>query len=113
MNSQASSEVKVVSLPWSDGNMSARLWTTGSKTVACVPELGLHCYGANQSEVLFRLFTVLLKYYRQLKAYKTRLGERGQIHLKLLSQWIDGIEDRMRLRNTGKELVITGRHELR
>ncbi len=109
MKSNAANEAKTVSLPWSNGNMSAKLWTVGKKTVACVPELGLHCYGANQSEALFRLFTVLLKYYRQLKFHRTRLGKRGRGHLDLLSGWIIGVEDRMRLRNFDKELVTAGR----
>src|SRR5271156_5019247 len=92
MKSNVSSEAKVVSLPWSNGNMSAKLWTVGKKTIACVPELGLHCYGASQSEALFRLFTVLLKYYRQLRTFKHRLGHRGLSHLELLSGWIAGME---------------------
>jgi hypothetical protein len=110
MKSKISTEAKLVSLPWSNGNMSAKLWSVGEKTIACVPELGLHCYGANQTEVLFRLFTVLLKYYRQLKAHKHRLGQRGLMHLDLLSLWINGIEDRMRLKNVDKQLVTVGRH---
>lgn len=110
MKSNESSEAKVVSLPWSNGNMSAKLWTVGEKTIACVPELGLHCYGASQSEALFRLFTVLLKYYRQLKVHRSRLGKRGRGHLELLSGWIIGVEDRMRLRTFDKELVTAGRH---
>ena len=110
MKTKISTEAKVVSLPWSNGNMSAKLWTVGEKTIACVPELGLHCYGANQSEVLFRLFTVLLKYYRQLNVHRGRLGRRGHVHLELLSDWMNGVEDRMRLRNVDRELVIAGRH---
>jgi hypothetical protein len=112
MKSKTCKRVKIVSLPWSNGNMSAKLWSVGEKTIACVPELGLHCYGINQSAALFRLFTVLLKYYRQLKVYKTRLGKRGQAHLELLSDWIIGVEDRMRLRTFDKELVTAGRHTI-
>ncbi len=110
MRSKVCTEAKVVSLPWSNGNMSAKLWSVGEKTIACVPELGLHCYGSGQSEVLFRLFTVLLKYYRQLKMHRSRLGKRGQAHLELLSDWINGVEERMRLRTFDKELVTAGRH---
>jgi len=110
MKSKVCAEAKVVSLPWSNGAMSAKLWRRGGKTIACVPELGLHCYGTSQSEALFRLFTVLLKYYRQLKLYRNQLGRRGQGHLQLLSDWVTGVEDRMRLRGPGKELVTTGRH---
>ena len=109
MKSKIHTKVKVVSLPWSNGNMSAKLWTVGEKTIACVPELGLHCYGANQSEVLFRLFTVLLKYYRQLKIHKNRLRKRGELHLELLSDWVNGMEERMRLPALDKELVLVGR----
>jgi hypothetical protein len=110
MKSNISNDAKIVSLPWSNGNMSAKLWTVGEKTIACVPELGLHCYGTNQSEALFRLFTVLLKYYRQLKVHRHRLGSRGRGHLTLLSDWIIGVESRMRLRTFDKELVTAGRH---
>lgn len=89
-------KLKEVALPWSDGTLSARLWQSGDKVVVGVPELGLHCYGATQAEAVFRLFTSLLKYYRQLRAYNNRLGERGLSHLKLLSKWVESIEDRMK-----------------
>jgi hypothetical protein len=85
--------------------MSARIRCFGKKTVACVPELGLYCYGVSQSEALFRLFTVLLKYYRQLRTFKHRLGHRGLSHLELLSGWIAGMEDRMRLRTQEADLI--------
>lgn len=88
--------------------MSARVWRSGKATVACVPELGLYSYGVNQSEALFRLFTVLLKYYRQLRAFKPRLGHKGLSHLELLSNWIAGMEDCMRLRNQEISLVMAG-----
>jgi hypothetical protein len=112
MKSKVCTEAKVVSLPWSNGNMSAKLWSVGKKTIACVPELGIHCYGTSQSEVLFRLFTVLLKYHRQLNIHKARLGKRGQVHLDLLTNWMNGIEERMRLRNFDSDLVIAGKHTL-
>lgn len=60
-----------------------------------VPELGLHCYGVSESEAVFRLFTTLLKYYRQLKQHEDRLGERGLSHLAHLKNWVAGIEKRM------------------
>ncbi len=110
MKSKVCSQAKIVSLPWSNGAMSAKVWLCGGKTIACVPELGLHCYGESESETLFRLFTVLLKYYRQLRAYSPRLGNRGHKHLQLLSNWIAGIENRMRLRNSAPEPVTAGRH---
>ncbi len=91
------SPVHVVTLPWSDGLLSARLWKVGHRTVVGVPELGLHCYGASQAEAAFRLFTSLLKYYRQLKAFKKRLPERALQHLELLTVWVNSIENKMRM----------------
>src|ERR1700738_1702317 len=90
------SEVHEVALPWSDGTLSARLWHAGERTVVGVPELGLHCYGNSQTEAVFRLFTSLLKYYRQLKLFRNRLPARGLEHLELLSGWVQSIEDRMK-----------------
>jgi hypothetical protein len=84
-----------VALPWSEGMLSARLWMVGKRTVVGVPELGLHCYGSSQSEAVFRLFTTLLKYYRQLKAHPKRLSQRGLNHLELLRGWVSHIENRM------------------
>lgn len=90
--------MREVKLPWSDGSLSARLWHAGDRTVVGVPELGLHCYGESEPEAVFRLFTSLLKYYRQLKAYKNRLPEKGRAHehLELLSGWVRSIEERMK-----------------
>ena len=88
--------------------MSARVWRFGQRTIACVPELGLYCYGVSQTEVLFKLFTILLKYYRQLRAFKHRLGQRGLAHLELLTNWIAGMENRMQLRTKEINLVIAG-----
>lgn len=99
-------QISVASLPWSNGAMSARVWRFGKRTIACVPELGLYCYGVSQSEALFRLFTILLKYYRQLHAFKHRLGQRGLAHLELLSSWVAGMEERMKLRTKEINLVI-------
>lgn len=101
-------QVNVAALPWSNGAMSARVWRFRHKTIACVPELGLYCYGINQSEALFRLFTILLKYYRQLRLFKNRLGERGASHLELLSAWVSGMEKQMTLRTKEINLVIAG-----
>jgi hypothetical protein len=89
------SEIREVSLPWSDGLLSARLWMVGARTVVGVPELGLHCYGTSQAEAVFRLFNSLLKYYRQLKSYRKRLTPQGLNHLELLSKWVSHIEERM------------------
>jgi hypothetical protein len=110
MKSKICKQAKVVSLPWSNGTMSAKVWHRGGKTIACVPELGLHCYGKSESEASFRLFTVLLKYYRQLRVHRNRIGKRGQGHLELLSDWMTGIENRMRLRTVESDLVTTGSH---
>lgn len=90
--------IRDVALPWSDGSLSARLWRSRDRYVVGVPELGLHCYGESESEAVFRLFSALLKYYRQLRSYKNRLGERGLEHLKLLSVWVEGVERRMMAR---------------
>lgn len=108
MKPTGSIQANVVSLPWSNGAMSAKVWRSGTRTIACVPELGLHCYGMSQSEALFRLFTILLKYYRQLRLFRSRLGERGLGHLELLSNWIIGMEDRMKLRTPEIKLVAAG-----
>ena len=86
------SEVREVALPWSDGTLSARLWLAGSRTVVGVPELGLHCYRKFSARSSFRLFTSLLKYYRQLKLFKDRLSERGLQHLELLSGWFSQLK---------------------
>jgi len=90
--------IRDVALPWSDGSLSARLWQSRGRIVVGVPELGLHCYGSTQSEAVFRLFSSLLKYYRQLKAYKTRLSVRGLEHLRLLAGWVESVERKMMAR---------------
>ncbi|HEY9731810.1 MAG TPA: hypothetical protein V6C89_07850 [Drouetiella sp.] len=105
MNSKKS-QIEVVSLPWSDGLLTANLWNVGEKTVVGVPELGLHCYGKSQSEAVLRLFSSLLKYYRQLKSFKSRLSDRALIHLELLTHWVHGIEQRMSATET-KPVVLT------
>jgi hypothetical protein len=102
-------EVHEVSLPWSDGTLSARLWLVGERTVVGVPEIGLHCYGKSQTEAVFRLFTSLLKYYRQLKLYKNRLPQRGLEHLELLTGWVQSIEERMKAPQLEANVVSIGR----
>ncbi len=82
-------------LPWSDGLLSARIWQVGTRCVACVPELGLHCYGQSESEAVFRLFTALLKYYRQLNTYQENVSQRALEHLSLLRVWVQALERRM------------------
>lgn len=95
MNSLTDAQITIVDLPWSDGLLSARLWSVGARKVVGVPELGLHCYGVSQSEAVFRLFTSLLKYYRQLKTNRDSLPEKAVAHLELLTVWVSGIERKM------------------
>lgn len=102
-------EVHEVSLPWSDGTLSARLWIVGDKTVVGVPELGLHCYGKSQTEAVFRLFTSLLKYYRQLKMHQSKLPSRGLDHLERLTGWVQSIEERMKAPKLEANVVSIGR----
>jgi len=97
--------VSEVALPWSDGLLSARIKQVGERTVALVPELGLHCYGSSQTEAVFRLFTILLKYYRQLHSHQIRLNEKGKEHLKLLSVWVEGIESRMKMSSDERQIL--------
>ena len=87
--------IQDVALPWSDGSLSAKLWKRNKKIVAGVPELGIYCYGSTQSEVIFRLFSSLLKYYQQLKADQHKLEERGKEHFQLLSGWVRSVEQKM------------------
>ncbi|MDR3613500.1 MAG: hypothetical protein P4L53_08030 [Candidatus Obscuribacterales bacterium] len=107
MNSLTDSQVTIVDLPWSDGLLSARLWSVGSRKVVGVPELGLHCYGVSQTEAVFRLFTSLLKYYRQLKANRDSLPEKAVRHLELLSVWVSAIERKMTYK---EEAVASSNH---
>src|ERR1700679_1439334 len=89
------SAAREVPLPFSDGLLSAKLWQAHDRFVVGVPELGLCCYGNSEAEASFRLFTTLIKYYRQLKAFNERLGEKGRKDLIVLAQWMQGIEDRL------------------
>ena len=105
--SKNESFVRVVALPWSDGSLSARLWKVGDRTVVGVPELGLHCYGDSQTEAVFRLFTALLKYYRQLRAFQNRLPERALQHLALLTSWVRVIEKKMSVSSSDSDKVVS------
>jgi hypothetical protein len=109
MRQERATRVNEVALPWSDGLLSARISLRGERTVASVPELGLLCYGNSKTEAVFRLFTTLLKYYRQLKAFRGRLGEKGKTHLALLSIWVEGIENKMKFSSAEKAVVAIGR----
>ena len=84
-----------VPLPFSDGLLSAKLWQAHNRFVVGVPELGLCCYGNSETEASFRLFTALIKYYRQLKAFKQKLGAKGLAHLAVLTRWMECIEARL------------------
>jgi len=84
-----------VPLPFSDGLLSAKLWQAHNRFVVGVPELGLSCYGNSETEASFRLFTTLIKYYRQLKAFKERLNEKGRKDLVVLTRWMECIEERL------------------
>lgn len=95
MKREKKTQFREVALPWSDGLLSARLWKSGKRTVAGVPQLGLHCYGNSQQQAVFRLFTSLLKYYRQLKLFRDRLSQKGLLHLELLKNWVESIEEKM------------------
>ncbi|MBS1993916.1 MAG: hypothetical protein JSS83_25565 [Cyanobacteria bacterium SZAS LIN-3] len=89
------SAAREVPLPFSDGLLSAKLWQAHNRFVVGVPELGLSCYGNSETEASFRLFTTLIKYYRQLKAFKDRLNEKGRKDLVVLTRWMECIEDRI------------------
>jgi len=96
MERNSRNTIREVPLPFSEGLMSARLWKANGRTVVGVPELGLYCYGQSESEASFRLFTALLKYYRQLAAHKNRISKKGLEHLDLLKLWVEAIENRMK-----------------
>ena len=76
--------IKEVDLPFSNGLLSARMWKAHGKYVVGVPKLGIHCYGKTESEAAFRLFTTLLKYYRQLKQNQSKISEKGVLDLAVL-----------------------------
>ena len=97
-NSADSAGIREIALPFSDGLLTARVWTVKDRSIVHVPEVGLHCYGKNDSEAAFRLFTTLLKYYRQLRANEHCLNARAIEHLRILKEWVDGIEHRMKPR---------------
>jgi len=106
INEAESASIKQVDLPFSNGLMSARTWKSNQRHVASVPELGLHCYGETEQAVCFKLFTVLLKYYKQLKANESTITDKGREHLCLLCKWVEGIERRMMTPRIERENVI-------
>ncbi|HNH76235.1 MAG TPA: hypothetical protein PLF23_20775 [Candidatus Obscuribacter sp.] len=118
MKSKQTSGMREVPLPFSDGLLSAKLWQSQTKDgkerfVAYVPELGLSCFGTSDSEASFRLFSALIKYFRQLKAHKEKLGEKGLAHLQMLTVWMNAIEERMTAKQDhpyeGRLIALRGR----
>src|ERR1700722_19251450 len=105
MRSKKPIKTQEVALPFSNGELRAVTWKKGKRVVVGVPELGLHCYGTSEREVVFRLFTALLKYYRQLKSNKQKLNTKGVNDLQLLRQWVDGIEKRLTVGSEMAEVV--------
>lgn len=100
MKSKIIGAMREVPLPFSDGLLKAKLWQTRSaggsiRFVVGVPDLGLSCFGASDTEASFRLFTALIKYYRQLKLHREKLSEKGLRDLSVLTDWMQGIEARM------------------
>lgn len=83
-----------LSLPWSDGSLSAKIWQKDTGVIVSVPELDICCYGRSQSEAVLRLFSNLLKYYNELKD-KRKLSERQDSHLRLLKTWVKGVEKKI------------------
>lgn len=106
-------EVKEIPLPFSNGLLSAKLWKANNRYVAGVPELGLTCFGESDTEASFRLFTTLVKYFRQLKANKSKLKARGLDHLAKLTRWMDGVEARMAPAASENNLVSLANRRLR
>ncbi len=94
MTETKTTDVWNVALPWSDGSLSAKLWKKGKRVVVGVPELDIMCTGNSQSEAVFRLFTTLLKYHKELKS-AGELDERQQEHMRLLKGWVRSVEQRM------------------
>jgi hypothetical protein len=82
-------------LPWSNGLLSARAWQKGERTVVSVPELDILCTGKTQSEAVFRLFSILLKYYNELKSKSLPLSDKDAHRLQLLSTWVQSVEKKM------------------
>jgi hypothetical protein len=95
MTESKATNVWNVALPWSDGSLSAKLWQKGKRVVVGVPELDILCTGKSQSEAVFRLFTMLLKYHQELKSSDVPLDDRQEEHMRLLKGWVHSVERRM------------------
>ena len=114
MKSKKNTAMREVPLPFSDGLLSANLWQVKDKSgklryVVGVPKLGLSSYGKSESEASFRLFSCLIKYYRQLKANEDKLSPKASDHLTVLSKWMQGIEERMVSREESKLVSLSSR----
>lgn len=95
MTSPNDANIREVALPFSKGLIAAKLWKAHNKYVVGVPALGIHCYGNSEQEAAFRLFTTLLKYYRQLKQNKNKITDKGMQDLSILKRWVEEIERKM------------------
>ncbi len=95
MTSPNDANIREVDLPFSNGLIAARMWKAHDRFVVGVPQLGLHCYGRSEQEAAFRLFTTLLKYYRQLKNNQKKITEKGTRDLEILRRWVEEIERKM------------------
>jgi hypothetical protein len=55
----------------------------------------------------------LIKYFRQLKANKSKLKTRGLDHLAKLTRWMDGVEARMAPQTSENNLVTFANRRFR
>lgn len=108
MTAKKRKSIKEVPLPFSNGLLSAKLFEVNSRFVVTVTELGLSCWGKSESEASFRLFTTLIKYFRQLNAHQDKLNDKALLHLSILREWMNGIEEHMR-EPQPRKLVLVGR----
>lgn len=110
MTAKKRKSIKEVPLPFSNGLLSAKLFEANSRFVVSVSELGLSCWGKSESEASFRLFTALIKYYRQLKAHPDKLNDKALVHLSILREWMNGIEERMAAPQPRKLALVGKQH---
>lgn len=108
MTAKKRKSIKEVPLPFSNGLLSAKLFEVNSRFVVTVAELGLSCWGKSESEASFRLFTTLIKYFRQLNAHQDKLNDKALAHLSILREWMNGIEEHMR-EPQPRKLALVGR----
>lgn len=111
MTAPKNTNLKEVALPFSNGLMSAKMWKAHGMYVVGVPELGIHCYGSSEQESAFRLFTSLLKYYRQLNSNQEKITEKGKSDLEFLKVWVKEIEKKMTAPDRPSLVSINSRFE--